>query len=124
MAGIFGLMLVVIVLLFDRLGENLKKLWIHTARMNRGREMELKSTAVAGPVLEVKNLSCPSGCTTGGLGSNDLKVISNLNLDVRPGIYGGSRFSGSGKACWPMPLWAFCRKTPLWKGRFPWRESP
>ena len=61
--------------------------------------MERKSTAVAGPVLEVKNLSVSFRMYDRGLEQYDLKVISNLNLDVRPGeIVAVAGSSGSGKS--------------------------
>ena len=44
--------------------------------------MERKSTAVAGPVLEVKNLSVSFRMYDRGLEQYDLKVISNLNLSL------------------------------------------
>ena len=61
--------------------------------------MERKSTAAAGPVLEVKNLSVSFRMYDRGLEQYDLKVISNLNLDVRPGeIVAVAGSSGSGKS--------------------------
>ena len=61
--------------------------------------MERKSTAVAGPVLEVKNLSVSFRMYDRGLEQYDLKVISNLNLDMRPGeIVAVAGSSGSGKS--------------------------
>ena len=86
--------------------------------------MERKSTAVAGPVLEVKNLSVSFRMYDRGLEQYDLKVISNLNLDVRPGeIVAVAGSSGSGKSLLAHAVMGLCRKTPLWKGRFPMEES-
>lgn len=61
--------------------------------------MERKNTAAAGPILEVKNLSVSFRMYDRGLEQYDLKVISNLNLDVRPGeIVAVAGSSGSGKS--------------------------
>lgn len=52
-----------------------------------------------GPLLEVKDLSVSFRMYDSGLEQYDLKVISNLNIDVRPGeIVAVAGSSGSGKS--------------------------
>lgn len=63
------------------------------------RKMNGKMGTTAEPVLEVKDLSVTFRMYDAGLEQYDLKVISNLNLDVRSGeIVAVAGSSGSGKS--------------------------
>lgn len=62
------------------------------------------------PILSVKDLSVSFQMYDNGLEKYDLKVISNLTLDVREKLLPLQAPAVPVRACLPMRLWDFCRK--------------
>ena len=73
-------------------------------------------------ILSVKDLSVSFRMYDTGLEQYDLKVISNLSLDVRPGeIVAIAGSSGSGKSFWLTQSWDCFRKTLPYQEKFPYK---
>ena len=65
------------------------------------------------PLLKVEDLSVSFHMYDKGLEQYDLKVISNLSLDVKPGRSWRSQAPAApGKAFWLMLSWESCRRMP------------